>query len=257
MKRLSLLVGLCLASFLGPVCAPGAPAEGLPPTLKPGAPAGRGYNWSQRHREAAAANAALHPDYAFLGDSITHHWGGEPALGCHNWAPESWKKLFEGHKVVNMGFGADTIDNAYFRIANDELGGTSPRVILVLLGTNNIGGRRHDTPEACAANMKALLSLLREKAPSSRILLLGILPRREPALAEPVARANRLYRKLADDKKIFFLDTTPALALPHKAAEPPLADPALMLDTVHPNARGYAALVPLLQKMLRRLDARY
>lgn len=252
-----LLLPLCLLALLVGAESPGAPAPApLPPTLKPEAPAHRGYNWQQRHLAAKEALATLHPDYAFLGDSITHHWGGEPSLGCQNWSSGSWKELFKGHTVVNMGFGADTIDNAYHRIADDELGGASPRVILVLLGTNNIGGRRHDTPEACAANMKALLSLLRRKAPSSKILLLGLLPRREASLAESVAATNKLYREMADDKTIFFLDLTPALALPGKRGAPPLADPALMLDSVHPNDRGYSALVPKLQKALQRIDSR-
>lgn len=256
--RLLLPVFLLLLGLSVQPAALGAPAAApLPETLKPEGASRRDYSWQQRHRDVAALNAAEKPEYAFLGDSITHHWGGSPTLGCHNWSKESWEKLFEGHRVVNMGFGADTIDNAYYRIAHDELGGASPRVILVLLGTNNLGGRRHDTPRACADNMKALLALLRQKAPSSKILLLGILPRREPGMAEPVAETNRLYRKLADNKTIFFLDLTRVLALPAPSGKPPLADPALMLDVVHPNAAGYEALVPALQKALRKIDSRF
>ena len=77
-----------------------------------------------------------------------------------------------------MGFGFDYVDNAYYRVQNGELDGISPRVIIVLLGTNNLGHRK-DTPQACADNIRAFVRLVRRKCPSSKILLLGVLPRKE------------------------------------------------------------------------------
>lgn len=45
-----------------------------------------------------------------------------------------------------MGFGFDYVDNAYYRIQQGELDGISPRVIILMIGTNNLGHRK-DTPE--------------------------------------------------------------------------------------------------------------
>lgn len=125
-------------------------------------------------------NRSVNPEYAVFGDSITHRWGGEPsgdnrALGT---GKEAWKNLFSPHTVTNMGFGSDYVDNAYYRVQLGELDGISPRVIIVLLGTNNLGGRK-DTPQSCADNLKAFVSLVGRKCPASKILLLGILPRKE------------------------------------------------------------------------------
>ena len=256
MRLLSLLFSLSAALWIASGAALAAPSPRLPDTLKPEPHQRDPYDWQARHEAVTAYNAAHRPEYVVIGDSITHHWGGEPSLGGHSWGKSSWEKLFGSHAVTNMGFGFDYIDNAYYRIADGELAGTSPRVIIVLLGTNNLG-HRHDSPEACAANMKAFVALLRQKSPASKILLLGVWPRREQQLAEPVAETNRMYRSLADNKKICFLDLARELAQPGTSKNAPLANPALFRDAVHLNAQGYEAIIPSLKKALKKFDPRY
>lgn len=58
----------------------------------------------------------------------------------------------------------DYVDNAYYRVQNGELDGISPRVIIVLLRTNNLGHRK-DTPQACADNIRAFVRLVRLEVP--------------------------------------------------------------------------------------------
>lgn len=256
MLRLPSLLAALLLGTLSATGATPAPATHLPDTLVPEPHQRDPYDWQARHKAVKEYNAAHRPEYVVIGDSITHHWGGEPSLGSRKRGQQSWEELFGRHAVTNMGFGFDYTDNAYYRIADGELAGASPRVIILLLGTNNIGHRR-DTPKACADNLKALVSLLRKKAPASKILILGILPRREAKLAEPIAAANKLYRQLADNKKVFFLDLSKALAQPGSPANAPVANPALLSDVVHPNAQGYEAIVPELKKALKRIDSRF
>lgn len=228
----------------------------LPASLHPAPQQRDPYDWQQRHEAVKAYNQVHKPEYALIGDSITHHWAGEPSLGGKNRAPEAWASLFGTHRVVNMGFGFDYIDNAYYRILDGELAGHSPRVILILLGTNNLEHRK-DTPEACAANMAALLDLLQAKAPESKILLISILPRREKELAQPIAAANAQYRQLAAESggKIAFLDLSDAFAQPRQDRDtPPLGNPAYLGDAVHPNKAGYEAIAPLIRDALKRMD---
>ena len=137
------------------------------------------YDWNARHEAVKKRNRTVKPEYVMIGDSITHHWGGEPSGDGKNTGAGSWEKLFRPHTATNMGFGFDYVDNAYYRVQNGELDGISPRVIIVLLGTNNLGHRK-DTPQACADNIRAFVRLVRRKCPSSKILLLGVLPRKEP-----------------------------------------------------------------------------
>lgn len=229
-----------------------AVAGNLPDTLKSEPHQRDSYNWAERQKAVIDRNREIKPDYIFFGDSITHWWGGEPVTKMKAIGPDSWANLFRDHAVTNMGFGFDYIDNAYYRAENGALKGISPRVILVNLGTNNIGHRK-DSAKACADNMKAFIALLRKKSPKAKILLIGIYPRKEPALADTIAEANRRYAKLADGKRVFF--TNPGKLL--LADNGKLANPKFMRDVVHLNAAGYRVIGAELEKELEKIDPKY
>lgn len=146
-------------ALLGAAClalpAFSAPAAALPATLKPEPHQRDPYDWNARHEAVKKRNRAVKPEYVMIGDSITHYWGGEPSGDSNKRGEASWEKLFGPHAVTNMGFGFDYVDNAYYRVQNGELAGISPRVIIILLGTNNLGHRK-DAPQACADNIKGL-----------------------------------------------------------------------------------------------------
>lgn len=224
----------------------------LPSSLKPEPHQRDPYNWQSRHEAVKRCNRAVNPDYVMIGDSITHHWGGEPSGDCNLVSPASWQNLFGSHRVVNMGFGFDYVDNAYFRVQDGELDGISPRVIIVLLGTNNLGHRK-DSPQACADNIKALIRLVHHKCPSSKILLLGILPRKEQYLAEPIKQTNRLLTKLHNGQSVFFANPGKVLL----SADGSSPQGAYMKDVVHPNAKGYEMLAKELCVLLKKLDKNY
>lgn len=239
---LALAAGLLLA---GNVSALPAAAPALPPSLKVEAQQRDSYNWADRHAAVLARNRTVKPDVVILGDSITHFWGGEPKGPAVD--PASWGTLFEGLTVTNLGFGFDYADNAYYRVLHGELDGIAPRVILVNIGTNNLG-HRHDTAEATAANVTALVRLIAQKQPRAKILILGIYPRRNPALLEPIRETNRRLATLADNRRLFYADPGRALA-----GADGRADPKFMRDDVHPNAAGYRRLAETLRPTLQRL----
>src|SRR5881396_2190302 len=74
-------------------------------------------------------------DIYFEGDSITRRWGATdyPELLAN------WKQNFFGWNAADFGWGADTIQNILWRLANGELDGVNPKVIVLLAGTNNVG----------------------------------------------------------------------------------------------------------------------
>lgn len=240
--------------FLGAAIAQSFAAE-LPASLKPEPHQRDPYNWQARHENVKKRNSEIKPDYVMIGDSIIHHWGGEPEYENGAVGKDSWDALFKGKTSANLGFGFDYIDNAYYRVEHGELDGISPRVIIVLMGTNNLGHRK-DSPADCAANMKAFLELVAAKCPKSRILLLGILPRMEPELANPIKETNALYEKLAGKNiksRIVFAD--PGKVLMDGASPHPKK--IYMRDTVHPNADGYRMLSKQIAAALNKWDAAY
>ena len=74
-------------------------------------------------------------DLYFLGDSITRRWGATdyPDFLAH------WTRTFSGWNAADFGWGADGIEHILWRIEHGELDGISPKAIVLLAGTNNVG----------------------------------------------------------------------------------------------------------------------
>ena len=135
----------------------------------------RVYDWKERHAAAVALMRERRPEIVMLGDSITHFWGGDPVGGRRNGAAE-WDRFFAGRRVVNLGYGWDRTENVLWRLTHGEFDDVSPAVVVVLIGTNNIG---LNTPDDIAAGVEAICSTIHARSPQTRILLLGLLPRGE------------------------------------------------------------------------------
>ena len=249
MKKLSKIFAgtlFCIASLTTLL------AGSLPGSLKPEPHQRDTYGWANRHAAVLFRNKTVKPAYVFFGDSITHWWGGEPKSTMPVVGADSWEKLFGRHLVTNCGFGFDYIDNAYYRAENGELDGIAPRVILVNLGTNNIG-HRGDSAKVCGDNMAAFVKLLRKKSPRAKILLIGVYPRREERLADRIEETNMLYEKIADNKHVFFINPGTLLLAEGKKT----AEPKFMRDRVHLNAAGYRIIGAEIAEKLKEIDPLY
>ncbi len=197
--------------------------------------------YAAKHKAQREMMAAANPQLVLIGDSITARW---PA--------EMLQKYFGQYSPANLGIGGDRIQNVLWRVQNGALEQTRPRVIVLLVGTNNLNSNNPCTPEEVAGGIGALLRCLQEKTPQSKILLLGILPRgtsaSEPA-NENIRRANAKIALLADNQRIFFLDVGDRLIEPDGTILP-----EVMPDKIHVAEPGYSrwieAMRPTLDKLL-------
>ena len=66
------------------------------------------YDWPARHEAVCRLVRETHPDLLFIGDSITHFWGGNPVDEPHRdilqKSPETWAACTEGMRAANLGF---------------------------------------------------------------------------------------------------------------------------------------------------------
>lgn len=73
-------------------------------------------------------------DLLFLGDSITQGWEGPSGK-------DVWEKHFAPQKAANFGVGGDQTGHVLWRITEGkELEGIQPKLIVLMIGTNNMGG---------------------------------------------------------------------------------------------------------------------
>ncbi len=181
--------------------APAAKRE-VPPAASATIPAPRPGVWIKQH-EAFLDRAKKGPvDLLFLGDSITAGWRNAPAV---------WSRYYAPRQAANFGIGGDRTQHILWRLENGEVDGIHPKVVVLMIGTNNTGS---NTEAEVAEGVKAIVERLRSKLPDTKILLLGIFPRGSnrdktiPSITpDPkIARINARLAALDDQKMVKYLD---------------------------------------------------
>ncbi|ETZ21063.1 SGNH/GDSL hydrolase family protein [Pedobacter sp. V48] len=198
-----------------------------------------GYDWEKRHNEVLNHNKTNPPQLVFIGNSITHFWSGEPLAHVAR-GTESWNKYFKDKSPLNMGFGWDRIENVLWRVYHGELDGFAAKQIILMIGTNNL---QFNTDAQIAEGLKVLITAIKARQPKAKILVLGLLPRREMEVR--VAKLNLLYAKIALNLKVQYADAGSLLLNIRKKV-----NEALFTDGLHPNAQGYEKLGAFINKQI-------
>ena len=155
--------------------------------------------WIDRHNQIIRFKTIAPIDLIFVGDSITQGWEQTGA--------NVRDKYYARRKPLNLGFSGDRTQHALWRIRHNEVDGYSPKLAVVMIGTNNSNGDDH-TAEDIAEGVKAVVNLLHQKQPTMKILLLAIFPRGETPnpQREKNAKASELASAIADGDTIHYMD---------------------------------------------------
>jgi lysophospholipase L1-like esterase len=242
------VIALCTIGLAGDI-AKGARAKPKEradrPAIRTGTFAGVPDAWAKAHRRYTERARRADAEVVFLGDSITYGWGEE---GREDLGKPSWLAEFAPLKAANFGFSGDQTQHLLYRIENGELDG-HPRVAVVLIGTNNLS--EGQSPEATASGVAAVVDAIHEVSPTTRVLLVGLLPRLPGAdgpYSAGVKQVNAIVRGWSREAEVEFLDAGAAFLKPDGQL-----DWDLSLDGLHPSAKGYRALADVLRGPVRRL----
>jgi N-acetylglucosamine-6-sulfatase len=250
-----ILVFLAPVALSGQQPAPGAPAPAG--QAAPGGAPGGGRGARGPAGPPAPANVPLARDDArhrtfvdiargapiellFVGDSITDGWrvAGQPL----------WDQHFAPLKATNFGIGGDTTQGVLWRMQNGELDGYKAKLIVMMLGTNNIN--RNPNDEIVDGN-RLIIEEFRKRQPQAKVLLLGIFPR-APLATDPfrasIKDINSKLAKLADNKQVFFMDIGDKFLAPDGTLTA-----EIMPDGLHPNFRGYRIWADAIAGRVREL----
>ncbi|MBN2476485.1 MAG: acetylglucosamine-6-sulfatase [Pirellulales bacterium] len=199
--------------------------------------------WMPRHEQKLAALKSQETvDLLMIGDSITHGW--------ENGGKKVWDQYYAKRHALNLGFSGDRTEQVLWRLENGEVDGISPKLAIVMIGTNN-AGHRQDKPEDTAAGIKAVLEQLRTRLPQTKVLLLAVFPRGEDA-NDPLRKLNDATSKIiagyADDEHIFYLDLSGTFL--EKNGRLPRS---IMPDVLHPNEKGYRLWAEAMEPAVKKL----
>jgi len=149
----------------------------------------------------------------------------------------NFEDYFGQYRPYNIGIGGDETQHVLWRVEHGELDGITPKVVVMMIGTNNLDIRSKMSPEETAEGVTTLVSVIRHKLPASKILLLGIFPRgnrSDDPLRVLVNRTNAMIAHLDDGRYVKYLD----IGAKFLDSDGNLSG-AIMPDYLHPNARGY------------------
>lgn len=177
----------------------------------------------------------------FFGDSITECW-------AH--ASDIFSREYSQYKALEFGIGNEVINNCIYRVVDGEFDHVRPKVIVIMVGTNNSMGGRGNGPEETAAEMKQLLAEIHKRTPNSKILLLGIFPCRGPHGHRKSYNdaVNEIISKYDDGEKIHYLDIGANLLNPDSSFSG-----EIMWDELHLTHKGYEIWADSIREKLTSL----
>jgi lysophospholipase L1-like esterase len=248
MPRHLLILLLALVSCL-PLSAGEDPAQPFPRSKE--------YNWmsvkawNDRHAKHLEMIKSGGGDLLFVGDSITEGWGGA--------GKDVWTKEYAPGKALNIGIGGDTTQNVLWRLANGEVAGLKPKVVVLMIGTNNFG-LNGDQPADVVRGITAVVASLREKLPGAHVLLLSIFPRDANPQAGIRAKITEVNAAIAafaaaakgdDGKAVHYLDISKVFTEPDGSLKK-----EVMPDFLHLSGEGYKRWADAIRQPLSELLAK-
>lgn len=199
-------------------------------------PKPRDEKWMKKHDANVEVAKKGGADVLFLGDSITEGWkyGG---------AKKVWEKEYAPLKAANFGISGDSTHHVLWRLQNGELDGIAPRVVVLMIGTNNMGMH---SPDQIAGGVEAIIKELKKKLPNVKVLLLAIFPRGEKPgeIREKVAKTNEKIKSMGDA----WIDLTEQFV-----GEDGAISKEIMPDFLHLSAKGYEIWADGIREELKKL----
>jgi lysophospholipase L1-like esterase len=219
-----------LQSYPVPVAPPGENSAAYPlPRL----------DWIERvklNNEQSHAIAGT-IELIFDGDSITDGWHGKT----------TWTARYGKLNAFNFGIGGDRTQNVLWRLSQGQVDGMHPKVIALMIGTNNLF---NNTEEQIADGVKKIVAEYQKRCPSAVILLQAVFPRYEKAdnpYRAKIKTINQIISKLGDGEKVIYIDFGDKLLNPDGTMSRDI-----MPDFLHPNEKGYQiwadAIAPVINK---------
>lgn len=193
----------------------------------------------------------------WLGDSITQYWQRNGKARFEQIFPV-WRQYYGRYHPLDFGLIGDTTSSVIWRIDHGEFTGLHPRLVIVLIGANNLGAT-HWGARVTVPGIEAVVDDLHRHVPGARILLVGILPSIRSAWisAETMKINDRLRAIYARSNLVTFRNVGGVLEHDGKPVPSLYVDPRLHppQPALHPDAAGMgriaSALAPTVMRMMK------
>ena len=171
----------------------------------------------------------------FLGDSITAGW--DAGL---------FGQFYGARAPVLLGISGDATQGMLARLPG-EWGPMRPRLVVLLIGTNNLP---YGTPDNIALGVAEIVRAIHRRSSDTRVLIVGILPRGAPGdpVRQELAQVNQFTAQCADNRTTFFTDIGRMLVDSNGTLSKEVS-----FDALHLTPVGYAIMATALEPEIRRI----
>jgi len=215
----------------------------IPPQLTAAAQLINDYGNTRRYaaeNEKTAPPAPGEQRVVFMGDSITDNWGHHIA------------QFFPGKPYLNRGISGQVTAQMLLRFYPDVIA-LKPKAVLILAGTNDIGGNIGPVPLETTENYLASMAEM-ARGNNIKVILAALTPvcdyhERTPQTArrppEKILELNRWIKDYCAKNGFTYLDYFSATVDDKGMFKAEITD-----DGLHPTAAGYAIMAPLAEKAI-------
>ncbi len=203
----------------------------------------------KRHLEKLELVSNRKFDLILIGNSITNNFEKPQYQAV-------WNRYFGSRNALNLGFSGYRTENILWNLEHGELDGQSPKVVILHIGTNNIDEKNYPTRHTAgqlAGGIEAIVSIIRQKLPHTKIILMRCFP---GCYGGPnptshrfiLERASDIVSKMADGKYIFICDVNHVFL-----NKDGTINYDMMGDWLHPTPLGASAWLETMEPLLAKL----
>jgi len=151
--------------------------------------------WLRLHEKHKNDSSKDEYDVLFFGGTLMKGWSRS--------GRSAWDRHISPMKAVNYGVAGDTSSQLLWRINHGELDGMSPKVIVLMMGSEQFRpGSPWVANEDIVKGIAAVVSQLRESFPASKILLCELPPLYGPEEAMRIQEMNGQLKELRDGNQV-------------------------------------------------------
>ena len=192
--------------------------------------------WVARVQTSLDATKGKHFDLIFDGDSITDFWQSR--------GKDVWVQHYGSRNAVDFGISADKVENLLWRLQEGQVDGLDPKLVVLMIGTNNSG---RDTADQIAEGITKVVAEYQKRCPNAHILLLGVFPR-SPLATDPIrAKIALINKKIAtlQSDRVTYMDIGEKFLQPDGTLTK-----EIMPDFLHPSLAGYKIWADAIQPVV-------
>jgi lysophospholipase L1-like esterase len=213
----------------------------------------RSGGWMGRHQQYVERVRQVKPALLMIGDSITQNY--EKANPPYEDFKPTWDRFYAPRRAVNLGISGDLTSSVLWRMQNGEIDGIAPKAAVILIGTNDT--LHGATAEQTEAGIDAIVKVVHEKLPATKILLLGILPSHiSDAKTTADQEVNRyLARQYGKSPFVTYLDIGDIFKKDGRIRDELFYDSHLpnSRGSLHPDSTGQRMMAEAIEPVLAKL----